>query len=384
MPIPPMLNTPRAAIMAVFGAFGAGVGAVAGAMPTITRASGVDSFALGLGITGSMLASMLVMSYGGLIARHASNRAILLWSLPCFAVLTMGLLTSASFAVFMVAFILQGFVIGLTDIFMNAEGVAIEHDVGKPILTMFHGSVSVGLPVFAILSSFVSIMIGPWATGLCVGAAFAVAWIMVYRLVPARALASGHGSRIASIANKTPLVILGLAAGLMVAGEITAILWSAKLLDEQAPHLAAIAGLGAAFYGACNALVRLPGDRLRAYFGDLPLMLGSLVVAIAGFAALGLSQSFALSVAAFALVGLGTAVLTPCVFTLAARFVPANRAAGLGFVSMIAGGPRILAPWIFGWIASVTSISGAFGLFAGLLIVALLLILALQRITRLT
>ena len=115
---------------------------------------------------------------------------------------------------------------------------------------------------------------------------------------------------------------------LIIAGETAALMWSAKLLDELAPSLAAIAGLGAAFFGICNAAVRFPGDRLRARFGDLPLMVVSLVIAICGFLVLGVSGNFAVSAAAFAAVGLGTAVLIPCIFALAARFVPANRAGG--------------------------------------------------------
>ena len=356
MQILPSFATPRAAIMVVFGAFGTAIGALAGSMPTVTHNAGIDSFMLGLAITASTIGTVSMMSLGGVIAHHASNRGILLVTLPLFALLILAVLTSASPLVFFAAFIVLGIVIGLTDLFMNAEGAAVEIDMGKPIFSAFHASVSTGLPIFAILSSFVSTSIGPWATGLLVMACFAIAWGFVYCLIPARSLAMGRASRIASLPKKMPLVLLGLAAGLMIAAETAAILWSAKLLNGQAPSLAAIAGLGAAFYGLCNAGVRYAGDGLRARLGNLPLMIGSLMVAIAGFAALGLSQQFATSVAAFALVGFGTAVLIPCVFPLAAAFVPANRAAG--------------------------GISFAFGLYAGVMTVALILIIILRNMQR--
>ena len=384
MQIPLILKTPRAAMTAVFVAFGAAVGAQAGSMPVIVRAAGVDSFALGLAIAVSTVGSIMVMSCGGMIARHFSSRAVLLASLPSFGLLSLALLTSSSPLWFFVAFFLIGINFGLTDIFMNAEAAAVEHDMGKPIFSAFHGSVSLGMPAFAILSSFLSVQVGSWATGLCVCAMFALAWVMVRRIIPARALASGKGAHMATLPNKTPLFLLGLAAGLIMAGEIAAILWSARLLDEQAPELAAIAGLGAAFHGLCNASLRLPGDALRARFGELPLMMASLCVAMLGFAALGLSPSFAFSVAAFALVGLGTAVLIPCAFALAARLAPGNRAAGMGFISTVAGLPRILGPWIFGWMAAATSISAAFGFYAAVMAVALGLIAFLHRSRRLT
>jgi hypothetical protein len=46
---------------------------------------------------------------------------------------------------------------------------------------------------------------------------------------------------------------------------------------------------------------------------------------------------------------------------MAASQIPANRAAALGFISIIAGAPRIMAPWVFGWIAASQSTSFAFG-----------------------
>lgn len=379
MPILPRLTSPRAAIMAVFAAFGGAVGALAGSIPSVTREAGIDSLALGGAITLSSLGNVAIMSCGGLLARHFSNRAVLLWGLPAFGLFTVLLLTSRSPWAFFAFYIAMGLATGLVDIFMNAGGAAIERDLRSPIFSAFHACVSSGVLVLAIASSFLSTEIGTWATALPVATGFAVAWLMVKRIILPRSVAGGAGAHISSLANVTPLVVLGLAAGLIISSEMAALFWSAKLLDEQAPDLAAIAGLGAAFFGLCNAAVRFPGDRLRSAFGELPLMTGSLLVAILGFSVLGLSSRFAVSVAGFAAVGLGTAVLIPCVFALAAGLVPGNRAGGIGFVSLIAGVPRILAPWGFGWIASGYGLSMAFGLQASGLAAALALVLLLRR-----
>ena len=89
-----------------------------------------------------------------------------------------------------------------------------------------------------------------------------------------------------------------------------------------------------------------------------------------------------MSVLAFAGVGFGLAILCPCLFNLAASQVPANRAAGLSFVALIAGPPRILAPWIFGWVATSQSTSFAFGLCAVLMVVTFGFILTLQSVNQ--
>ena len=159
-------------------------------------------------------------------------------------------------------------------------------------------------------------------------------------------------------------------------------LWSAKLLNDEAPKLAAIAGLGASFFGLCTAVVRFSGDAIRARTGDIPLMLGSLIVAIAGFALVGLSGGFWPSAAGFAIIGFGTACVIPSIFALSASYVPANRAAGIGFVSLIAGMPRTLAPWIFGFISEHHTMSLAFGLCAVAYAIALALVVLLRSISR--
>lgn len=382
MSIQAILTSPRTAIMVLFGSFGAAVGALCGSVPSIMRNSGIDSETLGFGLTISTLMTVGGMAVGGQLARLASSRTMLLGVLPVFAALLFAYLTAGSPLWFYLAIIPMGLAFGLTDIFMNAEATAIEHDMQRPVFTAFHACVSLGVTSVAIAASFMSTMIGTWATGLLAAAFFALAWGFVYCNVRPRQLVGGRTARMRSLPHKLPLILLGIAAGLIIAGETAALLWSAKLLDELAPSLAAIAGLGAAFYGACNAAVRFPGDGLRARFGDVPLMIGSLLVAIAGFTGLGFTASFAASVAAFAMVGLGTAVLIPCTFAMAAAFVPENRPGALSFMSLLTIVPRTLSPWFFGLAAAGLGIGAAFGLVAVALSVALVLLIILSRVRK--
>jgi MFS family permease len=379
-----MMNfrTPRAALMLVFAGFGAAVGCWAGAIPQVMAATGTDSFHLGIGFTLSSLAGVSAMALGGIIGRRFSNRIVMLSVIPVLALNTILLLVATEPWLFFASLIAFGGILGFVDMAMNAEASAIEHDLRRPIFTAFHGSVSIAIALFAIASSFVSTLVNTFATSCLAVLMLAAAWFMVYRLVPARVITSGKAGGLSNLSTKLPLVIMGLAVGLSVTAETSTLFWSAKLLNDQAPQLAAIAGLGAAFYGICNAIVRFSGDRLRALFNEIPLMLASLVLATAGFMTLGLSISFTVNVIAFAAVGFGLAILCPCLFNMAASQVPANRAAGLSFISLVAGPPRVLAPWAFGWIATSQSTSFAFGLCAVILIVAFGLIISLQSLNR--
>lgn len=376
------LTSPRAAMTAVFIGYGVSSGMWAGAIPVVMRNAGVDSLMLGLGITFYGIAYVIVMSSGGTLARFASNRALILAGMPLVAATGAILLLAASPLWFLIALVLFGAAQGLLDLFMNAEASYVEADLKRPIFTRFHASASGSMAVFALLGSLVSADAGTgWAAFLlCVG----IGAMMVFaarRLKP-RFSAMARVSPGTPSPPFTPLVMLGLAAGLVIAGETAAIMWSAKLLDEQAPDLAAIAGLGTAFFGLCNSTIRAGGDGIRARFGDIPLILGSLLLATTGFVLIGISDNFLLSAVAFAVTGFGTACVIPAIFAITARHMQENPARGLGIVSLIAGLPRVLAPWFFGWVATTHSTSFAFGLCAVAMAVALGFILLLQMVQK--
>ena len=57
--------------------------------------------------------------------------------------------------------------------------------------------------------------------------------------------------------------MLGLAVGVSIVCETSALAWAALLLRKTAPSLAAYAGLGAAFFAGCQSAMRFQIDRLR-------------------------------------------------------------------------------------------------------------------------
>ena len=378
-----LFSSPRAAIMAVFAAFGAMVGTFAGSVPQIIGNYGLNNASYGVGVTVMTATTVAAMGLSGVLARHFSHRHLLLALLPASLILLAMLLTGTLSLVFFAAVILYGFASGATDVIMNAEGGQIEVTIGKPIYTAFHGSVSLSVAVFAIVSSILSTKYGTWASLLAASLAVSFAMLLVFRnithnrLEPIDTIVRAKSGLLVQFT--LPLILMGLVAGLVIASEIAALFWSSKLLAEMAPDIAVISGLGAAFFGLCNAIVRFPGDRLRARFGDIPLMSATIFVAIGGFAGLGMTDGFVLNVIFFAMTGMGLALICPCLFAMASRETPANRAAGLGVSMLVAGVPRIIAPTAFGAIAEAFSIRLAFGLCAVLLLFAFFVIRILGK-----
>ena len=141
----------------------------------------------------------------------------------------------------------------------------------------------------------------------------------------------------------------------------------------------AIAGLGAAFFGLSNAMLRFPGDWLRSRYQETSLMSVMIIIAIIGFVGLSLTEGFVLNIMFFALVGMGVAILVPCLFAMAGRETPHNRAAGLSVTMLVAGIPRIAMPSIIGAVSAAFSMRAAFGLCAIALLMALIVIRRFAR-----
>ncbi len=277
-----------------------------------------------------------------------------------------GLLNAASEAWVAIALIVAGFLGGIVDLLMNAEGARIERRLGRPILARLHAAASSGMALGAILGSLIAASAAPWAAGILAALALALAGVAYHRAArndrpaPAPVGAWGRGG----LSFAPALIGIGVMVGVSIAAELAASLWSTLLLREEAPKLAAISGLGAAFFSACQAALRFNADAIRLRTDDLRIIIASFAIAAAGFALVSIQAGFALSVAGFALIGVGTGPIVPCAFALAARQSAAGPAVGLASASLFSALTRLPAPIATGAIAQAVSLPIAFAAFA--------------------
>ena len=110
----------------------------------------------------------------------------------------------------------------------------------------------------------------PWAAGTVAVLGLGLAGVAYDRAARGEAegatvvLPSGaHGLSFAPA-----LIGLGIVIGVSIAAETAALLWSTLLLRAEAPKLAAIAGLGAAFFAGCQATLRVNADVIRLRISD--------------------------------------------------------------------------------------------------------------------
>ncbi len=387
--------TPRHATFAAFLAFGVSVGLWSGSVPAVALRAGITPAMMGLATTGHIASYVAGIAAGGVLARHAPIRR----SLPALVALTaIGAalaLQAAGPAAFAGLFLGFGFLLGLCDGTMNAEGTAVERDLGRPVLAGFHAASSFAAAAAAALGGALSVLAGTLATaavGLAVAAA-AVAVILsatpLRPVEPRRGAAGPRGltgagpvAHAAASLPVVPIVLVGLAAGFTMTGEAATLNFAASTLREQAPAFAAYAGLGVTAFGLCQACARTLVDRVRRRFADTDIILWSAALAGVGFAIVATGATAAQSIAGFAVIGVGTAAIVPCSFALAPRVSGLAAAQAIGLLSLISALPRIPQPLFFGEVAARFGFAAGFAINAALMVVAFALAMRLRALTR--
>jgi MFS family permease len=357
-------------MLVYFFGFGIAAGLWAGSVPFVSAAAHMTTGDVGMAFTLFTAGYIGSMTIAGKILSLAAPRRILMLSVPVLVIVLAGLLQSVSSLQMILCLTAVGIVMGLMDLVMNTEGTLVEADLQRPILARLHCFASLGIGIGAIAGSVFALTAGPIASVALNTAALGLAFIAVALATPDRSL-SGKVSGGLLAAYSPSILTLGVIFGIGAAGETSASIWSAQLLADQAPWLAVIAGIGVTFFAFCQVVVRAMGDRLRRMLGDGALLTLSLLVGAAGFAIVGASSSFAMSVAGFAAVGVGTAMQMPCIVALAAFQYPRNGGAALSLIAAIAGLPRFVAPWAMGEIASRSSTPMAFAAVAAAFLIAI-------------
>ncbi|MEU8702024.1 MFS transporter [Streptomyces sp. NPDC048680] len=268
------------------------------------------------------------------------------------------------------ALLVFGFCNGCLDVSMNAHAVHVEKAYGRPVMSGFHATFSVGGVLAALLGA------GAASTGLnpTAGMAATGAVGVVIALASARALlptvpaaadtgspqkteASPAGPRRSATKSVRLLAVLAL---MVMLCEGAANDWSALYLKDV---LGASAGTAAFAYGTFAAAMtvgRLLADRLVSRFGSMAILRHGAATAAVGITLVALGPWMWAAFAGWALFGLGLSGCVPQLFSAAGHADPAaaganvSRVAGLGYVGMLAG------PAVIGWLSHVAALNHAF------------------------
>jgi MFS family permease len=354
------------AVAAIFFLMGAAYGSWVSRIPAIQQNTGVSTGMLSLALVAGSITSMLAMTLtGGLVERHGSRRvtriAVLLL---CFALPLPGLAASAAvLAASLVAFNV-GF--GVMEVAVNSQALRLEQFMGRRIMSSLHGLFSIG--------GMAGAAAGGWAAARGYGAlphllAAAAVLALVGTLAGARLLSDHPTPGAREVVVKSGFqwphpAVLGLAlvslCALILEGAMGD--WSALYLTHTLDTGPGLAALGFSAFSLCMAGGRLLGDALAHRAGPAAAVRGGALVAGLGLILSLMSSSAVLAIAGFAFVGLGAATIVPLVYSAAGETPGVAPSRALASVATLGSFGFLVGPPIIGFVAEAATLRLALAL----------------------
>lgn len=335
-------------------------------VPTVKTQFGLSEAELAwLMLAGGVGALIALTRVGGWVARHGARPVVLAGAAAVAASLAL-FLFAPGYAALMVLLFVFGLGSGGFDVAMNAEAVAVERELAKPIMSSFHGFFSLGGLAGALVGSLVArLVIAPWLHILTMSlAGFALVWIAARAMLPASATHSPDEAHHGFSLPRGTILLIGLLAAFGLVSEGAMYDWSTLYMADTLGSPADVAALGYAAFSGAMALGRFGGDWLRGRLGATrTLRISAWLTSIAMLVTLLIGERWA-GIVGFALVGLGLSNVIPVLFSAAARVPGVSPARGIAGVSGVGYLGFMAGPPLIGAIAEVSSLTH------GLLVVA--------------
>ncbi|GAA0591683.1 MFS transporter [Actinomadura livida] len=394
----------RTAVTLAFTAHGLLAAAWVVRIPQIKEHLGLSEGSMGVALLGAPVGVVLAVRFARRIIADRGSRATTIAAGVAGAASLVPLGLAWNLGALIVSLLLLGASLGLMDVAMNAQGVAVERGYGRPLMSGLHGWYSIGTLVAALIGSAVAYAGVPVPLHLSAAAAALAALTAIgcrglldrsadalpepgpyppdepapgapptAGLAPAEPVPDGPGPAPVPSFRWLP-ALLGIIGLCSFVGEGAVADWSAVYLREHLGTGPGFAGLGYAGCAVAMTAGRFAGDRVVARFGPVPaLRAGSLAAALGLGAGLAAAHPVA-AVAGFTVFGLGIAVVAPITFSAAGNVpgVPAaagiSRVTGIGYLGLLGGPP------VIGFVAQGVGLGWALAVPVGL--VGLIVLLA--------
>ena len=341
------------AVASLFGALGFNYGTWTSRLPALKDHLGLSTSQVSALLFAAAIGSVFSFPVTASLLHRLGSRGASLLSGAVLPLMLVGLAAAPNWWVACAVMFVHGIVASTMDVAMNAQGVEVERAYGESVMSRLHALFSVGTMAGAVFASgftFVTTSV-PWH--------FAAASLLVWAavLLPRGALVDDEkaidgGTRTFALPRGAALW-LGLMAllGMIVEGGMVD--WSTLYLRESAGASEQVAPFGIASMQGTMVVVRLFGDHARTRWGARAILLwGSLLAGVSLAAALALGGVLP-GLVGYALVGVGIAIVSPCVYAAGAKqgAVALASTMTLGSIGFLVGPP------VIGAVAQATNLS---------------------------
>ena len=373
-----MPRAARAAVTVVFFASGASFGSWVARVPALQERVEATPAELGLALFGVAAGAVLALPFAGVLSVRLGSRTVMRGALLGVAISLPFPALAPSLPLLALAFAAVGASNAALDVAMNAHGVVVEGHYGRPILSSFHASFSLGGLAGAAFGGIAAgLGIGPLPQFLAASGAIVAIWSwtatrMLARDVDVGAPGPVFGGVSVGLAALAALAFAGmLAEG--AAGDWSAVYLNGTLGTGEGAATAAFIA-----FSLTMTAGRLAGDRLTTRAGPVRLARAAGLAAAGGLALALLTDDALVAVVGFACLGAGLSVVVPTVYR-AAGASTGSPGAGIAAVSTVGYGAFLIGPVAIGFLADATSLRAALWLVVALLALIPLLARAVGR-----
>lgn len=249
---------------------------------------------------------------------------------------------------------------GALDVSMNSQAVVLERQYGRPIMSAFHGLFSAGGIAGSLVgAATLALEVSPPVTLAAAGAVSVLLIAASGRYLVHTSPAPRPSSPARRGGYSRRIVLLGGVAFALMLCEGVANDWSALQVQERLDSPASIAALAFGAFSATMTLGRFVADRVSARIGGAGVIRYGTLLAAVGMGTVMASPVLPLTLAGWALFGLGLSGAVPQLFTAAGNLesgspgADMSRVVGLGYLGFLAG------PACIGWLSEATSLTTA-------------------------
>ena len=352
-----MRANPRAGISAYYFATGVLTALWGSTLPAQDARLHLGAGRMGLLLLVLGLGGLAAMPVAGAVSDRWTSRRLLRVVAPLAGLALAGPAMAPDFTALVCSAALLGAGMGLLNVALTAQAVAVEACLARPVMSSLHGTWTLGAVAGGALTT-AGLHAGLGVRSLLTASALV---LCVLYALPAGLLV--HGRRPKPEATTAPgpgrrlLVTLGLLGAAAFLTEGAATDWSGIHARQVLGASPATASLVYTLFFGSMTLVRLGGDALRARFSPAAVIRIAGVGTSAGFGLVLLSPAAGIgcAMAGWALTGMGIATVWPVVASSVGQ-AGDGTARGISVITTVGYSGSLLGPALIGCVAALTDL----------------------------
>ncbi|QQA42574.1 MFS transporter [Pelagovum pacificum] len=341
-------------VFAGFAIYSFSMGNIFPRLPDIKRAMDIQEGALGLGLIGVPVGTLVSLTLAAPLLDKIGYRKSLLALIPLVA-LTYAIAVQATGPLGLFFLLIPvGLMIGGTEIILNVEADRTEAQLGRRIMNRAHSFWSIGFFAAGMFGSLMAL--GGIPVQLHLAFVVVIAVIGTYYLLgtyqpaPARPLAEADAAPMFSMPTRPILLLVAVTLSAMLM-EGASLDWSAIYMRSVFDSSAFVAGMAVATFAFFQATARFFVDSFVERYSPHGVAQALLVFMSVGLVLVVFSPGPAVSLPGFALLGLGTSAIFPLAISAAAQRTDRSASVNVAAVAQTSFVIFLLGPPLLGFIA---------------------------------